>query len=210
MSSHKPFDRREAQCTEPRAVRPERRGVITLLLLLCLPVMLICCAWAVNVAWLVHHRHQMQAVCETSALAGVAQMFENSPIASGHYRLASSPGGANVVRMLTVRQDARTRQHALQFAEMNLVRGPMRLAANWGNEVNGDLVTGWVEDPTMLGAPMEPWNGQSPINSLLVRVESTAERGQALSLWASRMFGFADVDMVVKARATVDQRALIA
>ncbi len=206
MSSHKPINRCEAQRSAPRAARPERRGVITLVLLLCLPVMLICCAWALNVAWLVNHRHQMQAVCETSALAGVAQMFENSPIASGHYRLAGSPGGADVARMLTVRQDVRTRQHALQFAEMNLVRGPMRLAANWENRVNGDMVTGWVEDPTRLGAPMEPWNGQGPINSLLVRAQSTAERGQALSLWASRMFGFADVDMVVEARATVDQR----
>ena len=55
---------------------------------------------------------------------------------------------------------------------------------------------------------MEPWNGQGPINSLLVRAQSTANRSQALSLWASRMFGFADVDMIVEARATVDQHVV--
>ncbi|MFV2070412.1 MAG: hypothetical protein ACC645_25890, partial [Pirellulales bacterium] len=170
---------------------------------------LVCCAYAVNVGWMVYHRHQIQAVCETSALAGVAQMFENSPIASGYYRPAGLPGAANVVHTLRVRQDARTRQHALRFAEMNTVDGRgMRLGANWSNRFDGDLVTGWVEYPTMLGAPMEPWNGQGPINSLLVRALCIASRGQALSLWASSMFGFADVDMIVEARASVDQRVV--
>ncbi len=198
------IDHQQSERHTARTARQERRGVVSIVLVVGLTTVLAAVALAVNAAWLVYHRNQIRSVCEASALAGVGQMFDQSPIASGLHGRHTSP---DALAVLTGRQDARAREQAVRFGALNVVaRRPMRLDANWDNNTDGDLVTGWVDDPTALGAPLLRWQGRGPLNSMVVQTGLAKSKSLALSLWAAGMFSFEPVEMTVSARATVDQR----
>jgi len=154
-------------------------------------------ALALNSASLSTHRVQLQAACEAAALAGAAELMD-----PGHLYADGSSGYPSAAQRV-----ARARERAARFAAHNGVAGkPLLLAANETNDVHGDLLVGWVEDPTSLDSPLVPWTGTGPVNSLRVQATRSHLRGNPVAMWFGRILGASDTDIVATARATVDQR----
>jgi hypothetical protein len=108
---------------------------------------------------------------------------------------------------IDVDQRTAARQRAQFFAAQNAVGGrPLIVDENPSNHPRGDIVLGWVEEPSQLGSPFLVGRDTDAVNSVLVRAARTRQWGNPLTLWFGRLVGVADVDLTGSARATVDQR----
>jgi hypothetical protein len=151
---------------------------------------------------------QMQTGCESAALAGAPELMDRTPLYPAGLRYWLETGGeVGPEPAIAIPQLELARQGAQSFAAWNTVGGrPFAIDPNTANDAAGDVVVGWVADPTTLGDVLLPWQGTGPINSLLVRARRTDERGNPITLWVGRLLGLPTVDLTTSARATVDQR----
>ncbi|HUT09538.1 MAG TPA: pilus assembly protein TadG-related protein [Thermoguttaceae bacterium] len=197
-----------------RARRRPREGSSSLVLVFALGTVFALIALALNSASVSNHRVQLQAACEAAALAGAAELMDPGHlyIDPGHLYIdveqhGSTSGDPASDHLSAAQRIAGARQRAIRFAAHNGVAGkPLLLAANETNDAGGDLVVGWVEDPTSLDSQWVPWTGTGPVNSLRVQAARSHLRGNPVTLWFGRILGVSDTDVVSSARATVDQR----
>jgi len=181
--------------------------VSSLVLVFALGTVLALVGLALNSASVSNHRVQLQAACEAAALAGAAELMDPGHLYVNTESNGSISGDPASDLPSIDRCVDRARQRAIRFAAQNGVAGkPLLLAANGTNDPHGDLVVGWVEDPTSLDSEFMPWTGTGPVNSLRVQAARSHLRGNPLARWFGRILGASDTDVVASARATVDQR----
>jgi hypothetical protein len=177
------------------------------MLLFAMPVLFGFAALAIDLAMVQYARQELQIGVDAAALAGAAALMEAAPPPSW-----ADGGRREVIRgesnfMARQRQVAAARDEATRYAARNpVLYRPISLATNRRNFRDGDVNIGWVEDPRDLACEMTPPNGAGPVNSVSVRGAQTRHRGNPVSLWFGRAVGFAHMDVLAAARATVDQR----
>ncbi len=184
-----------------------RAGALTVWVLVALGMLLPLVALALDLAWIWHHHLRLQAASEAGALAGAAELMDPSHLYPG--------GEPNQMPELTVASYVvplaarieHARERALHFAGLNgMIGEPLVLDTADSGGQDRDLVVGWVEDPTSLGNPMDPWTGTGPVNSMWVRAARSPSRGNPITLWFAGTLGIGSPDVAAAARATVDQR----
>jgi hypothetical protein len=175
------------------------------LVLISLAVIVALAALVLDLNRAAYHHRQLQSGSEAAALAAAAQLFAGGPLdeleapAAGSFQTGADADVARRIRLAG--------EEARLFAEQNMADGrPILLHPNPANRPNGDIVMGWVDQPTRLCPPMEVWDGYGEANSVLVRARNTEAGGNPLTLWLGRMLGVPTVDVVGSARATVDQQ----
>lgn len=167
----------------------QRRGGVTMGLLVVLTVVLGFVALAWNVASLRHTHNRLQAACESAALAGAAQLVD------------PSRGGDRSHAVLNARQAA------LAIATFHRGGGkPLLLVDNPRNLATGDVVIGSLADPALAMTPFTPWNGSGDVNTIRVRAERSQLRGNAVGVWFGQMLGALSTDVSGYAQASIDRR----
>jgi len=190
----------------PRRLRRSfrrRRGITVVGGLICAVALIGLTALALDISQLAYRHEQIQAACDSSCLAGTALLMDRSVLFPDLNRSATAEN-LHLIRDAQIDEARRAAQH---FAAENRVLGePLRLKANVENRPDGDMVVGWVEEPTALGAKMADWQEFGPVNSMVVQVIENERRGNPVALWIARAIGAGAVDSEVRARATVMQQ----
>ncbi len=181
-----------------------RRGALTVAVLVTWTLLIALGALVLDVAMVSYQHLQLQAACDAAALAGAAELMSRDPTFVDPWLRSS---GDETVAADDLRAHTfAARQAARYFATQNHVGGePVTLDENAGNAADGDIVIGWVDDPTSARA-FGPWNGVGPCNSVRVHVSRTRARGNPITLWIGRQLGITGIDMAVSSQATVDTR----
>lgn len=172
--------------------RTDRRGLSAGILLVAMTLIVAVVGLAFNVARLSLAERQLRGGCEAAALAGAAELLDEHVLMGTEYPADDALAARYVAQLYAARNGIDQRPVVLDF--------------NPANDPRGDLVVGWVDNPSDLRSPLRPWTGAGPINCLEVTAPAIRARGTALPLWAGRMLGLAEADVVVRARATLDPR----
>lgn len=199
---------RKAPSRIPRHTRRRpRSGLSSVLLLLLLGTLLALTALVLDLARLSHQHLEMEVTAEAAALAGAVELMDPMPLGSRRHAIGVGFSGSASHGHLVSERVARAKEQALAFAARNVsVPGPLVLDANGKNAADGDVVAGWVEEPTRLGCELTVRTGKGPVNSLLVRAERSHNRHLPMTLWFGQLVGLHHADLVATVRATVDQR----
>ena len=146
-------------------------------------------ALALNLAWLISHKVQLQHACQAAVLAGAAQLLD--PAAG------TTPPTPDVAA--EARVAAATNQAQIFFA-------PNSSAILQTSGDSPDVIAGWCQDPTFPSATVVPWTGAGPVNALSVRGMRRRSNGQAVVMWFGHLFGTGSAEPAAAATASMDQR----
>lgn len=174
--------------------RPARRGLITGVLLLFMVVLIAVIGLALELGLVYHAQIQLQNAADAAALAGAAQLLDDSVL---------RPGAT-----LDMTEEVQAAQlAAISFAHSNIAASQeVTLAPNIENEAEGDICAGWLLSPGTYQSEFLPWNGVGPCNTLRVRAHRTSQRSNPVPLRIAPLVGIATADVIAEAQATVDQR----
>ena len=207
-----------------RSNRPPRAGLAALLLVLSLAVLAGFAALAIDLGLVKYVHQQLRTACEAAALAGAAELMDRNVLFPNRSRgrvctgideldadRDNSPALAAISAAVcddgVQAQVERAGQIARRFAALNYVNGqPLLLDPDQPDDRAGNVVAGWVEDPSDCKAAFTPWHQDGAVNSLLVRAQLAARRGNAVGLWLAKLLGMPTADVGASARASVDQR----
>lgn len=179
--------------TRPRHVgrHRARRGVVTLLLLAALALLVALVGLTVNWARLSAAHTQTQAASEAAALAAAAELLDE------HHLWGASDLSDDMLH---------ARHVAAYFAHQYDVEGhEVRLGANLQNLPDGDIVMGYVPDPDDFRSGFHAWDGQGPVNSVMVRCGRTRWTGDPISVAFGKMLGVPHADVATVAIASLEQ-----
>jgi Flp pilus assembly protein TadG len=160
---------------------PRRRGNVTVLTALLLVFIMACVAFAVDLGYIALVHAQLQNAADSAALAGASQLTDPA-LLGGTPNLTTAQASAS----------ANARAQAQAFAADNYGGGvPLTLNANRGNAPGGDIVVGYMENPSRLTSPFTPIAVGSPSfpNAVQVTVHRDAVRNGSLSLFFARALG---------------------
>jgi len=165
-----------------------------------------CAALALDLGLLGSYHRELQAGADAASLAGGAELMDDAVLYPHLRRLERYERPRPADRRDLARFE-RVRKAAAHHAAQNRAMGrPIKLDLNGKNDPRGDLVIGWVADPTDLESPLVPVQKAGRANSLAVQISKTRERGNPVSLLVADGLGMKGVDLNVLARATIDQR----
>jgi hypothetical protein len=177
--------------------RLPRRGSVSTIVLIAMPVLFLALALALNVARLASARTELHASADAAALAGVQALVDD--------------------RMLLHRREImldlinQARGEARLYALLNPALGrPVVLAPNLHNDCDGDIVLGTLHKPgdeKFFAADVDNKDNQylHLINTVRVTARRTRERHNQVKLVAGPLLRSAAVDVVIRATATLDR-----
>jgi Flp pilus assembly protein TadG len=155
----------------------DRRGATMVLTAVLMTVLLGFVALAVDMVAITVARHQTGIAADAGALAGANALADDR-------RIAPNQDLAEIF--------ATARARATTFTMANEVLGDTPvLVANASNSGDGDIVLGYISDPTNPSSPfLNDIMYTSRYNSVRVRAARTAERGGLVPAYFSRVMGF--------------------
>jgi Flp pilus assembly protein TadG len=153
-------------------------------------------ALAVDLGWIMAVDTQMQSAADSAALAGAAKLLDQSYLQGN-----VADGTASNTAMSNARTAAQT------FAHKNSAGGlALTLDANTSNTSTGDIVCGFLADPSNQSQAMTvttPGVGPYP-NSVQVTVHRDNTRNGSLGLFFAPVLGVRTFDLQAKATATYE------
>jgi Flp pilus assembly protein TadG len=164
---------------------PRRRGVIAVLLALMLIFVLGLAAFAIDTGYLYMNYAQLQTCADSGALAGGQSLMNDNMVkATPNY---------------TTGQNA-ARAAAVQYAALNRAGTSFpTVDSNSSNDSNGDVVLGYMADPTNPSAQLDTSN-PALYNAVRVRVQKSSSKNGLVPAFFSRVWG--NQGEAVAARAT--------
>lgn len=184
-----------------------RKGISTPVLLVTISIALLLTVAAIDLAQLSHQRHQMQIGADAAALAATAKLHDRRWLYLGPDVAGQSVG--EQLMMIQPWQDPQlveAQGEAIRFAAFNQVADrQIVLEENVSNDPQGDMMYGFVADPTheqINGTP----SADGGFNSMMVRASRRKAAGDLPLLWMARQVGMANLEMKVVSQAVLDQR----
>lgn len=151
-------------------------------------------ALTLNVGHVYHTRDQLQLACEAAALAGAAELIDESTI----YGVDDQTGD-----QLAARFAAQT------IASRHTIAGqPLALDVNVNNMADGDITLGYTPQPGATYQPLFPHDSRGKCNSIEVHARRHQARGNPVALWFGGLFGSPTANVACSARACIDQRVI--
>jgi hypothetical protein len=148
-------------------------------------------ALAIDSARLYTARNELQVAADAAALAGAGALTDESRL----------KGTAYLDAVLSA-----ARGEVADYAERNEVLGEgPTVSLNAGNAAGGDLVLGYLADPTDRVTPLD-LSQPSQFNSVHIEVRRDAALNGSIALTFARIFGLSSVDMAGRATAMVPDR----
>ncbi|MBI3469117.1 MAG: hypothetical protein HY000_39435 [Planctomycetes bacterium] len=162
-----------------------RGGAVVVLVALLLVVFMVMVASAIDLGMVTLARTELQASADAAALAGAWELLDED-------RLKGTPNLTTEI--------AAARQKAVDYAALNNVmgHGPV-VDPNTPNDPNGDVVVGYLNDPSDQSESMSFAN-PTTYNSVQVDVRRSTVRNGPVSLFFGQVFGMSSV--AVEASAT--------
>jgi len=171
----------------PRLPQHARRGGVVIYVSVSLAVLLGMTAMAVDLGILRIARAELQTTSDGSALAGAVVLLNDERL--------KSPEALNTVI-------GRTRSAVADVVGRNPVLNlPMTVDLNSGNAPNGDIVIGYLADPSDPNCPLR-FDNPALFNSVQVRVRKDAERNGVIATGFARIFGIQSMTSGARATAT--------
>jgi hypothetical protein len=141
----------------------------------------------VDVGMLYRARAEAQASADAAAMAGAWRLLDNDKL----------KGTANMTAEIA---DART--VAAQFAALNvIVNQSPSLDANTSNDANGDIMVGYLSDPTNSAEALSTANA-SLFNTVRVHVRRDPQHNSPIDLYFAGVFGRLTANISAEAYAT--------
>ena len=199
----------------PQSGGRARRGLSTLTLLIVAAILLLCCGVALDTALIGYKEQQLDVALEAAARAGAAQLLCPLPLAEADFdQAARVTTAADAFRRDAANRTDLTssprrvwaaRQQAVKFAALNVeTRNPVKLDLNPSNDVHGDIVIGWIDDPGDPRSRFQPSHRRC--NTVKVQIDRTRVGGNPLATWFASRFGLGGVDRSLTMIAHLDQR----
>jgi Flp pilus assembly protein TadG len=173
--------------TRRRVNRPQRRGAVTVLIAILLVPMMAMVAFAIDIAWIVQSRSDLQAAADAAALAGAEQLMGGFV----QYSLPSQTNPSGVIS--TAETTAKT--YAKNFASYNTAGGVSSLALN-----DSDIEFGFT-DASNTYTPAPTYSGYPNTVKVTLRLDSQANG--PLKLFFARLFGVNSSSLQATAAATI-------
>lgn len=164
-----------------------RRGVVIILTAIMLSFLMGFVAFAIDLGVLCLARAEAQNAADSAALAGAWELLDRG-------ELQNSPN------MFSEIDAART--EAVNYAALNAVRYTSPVVdLNSSNNTDGDIVVGYLSDPTDLGESLSFFDVDE-FNTVQVRVQRTAVRNGQVPLFFAAIWGINSADVIAEATAT--------
>jgi Flp pilus assembly protein TadG len=165
-----------------------RAGAVVPLTALMLVFLLGMVAFAVDLGYIAVVQKEMQNAADASAMAGVSQLLDRNA-------LKGSPNLSQAV--------ANARTLAQSFSGKNTAGGvSLALSANDANDGLGDIVCGYINNPSNLSDPL--LTDASTYNSVQTRVRRNSNKNGSLGLFFGSILGRSSVDLKAGATATYE------
>ncbi len=187
-----------------RQLNAQRSGHVVILFAVLLLPMLVCIAMAVDMGYLMVVRTQLQAACDSAALAGAAELYQR-PVALETLEYTISPDGR------------RPRELSRQYVRLNAAGGhrsaaagsdPLDVNLNLDNHPDGDIVLGRILNPGDHTEQLVP--DMDRPNSVQVRIPlKSGHLNGPVSLFFAKALGIHASDLQATAVATVDYPVLL-
>jgi len=159
-----------------RATSCDRRGFIAVLTALLMVMMLAMLAFAIDIGYLQVARTQLQHAADAAALAAVGELIDDEAPAAGLTNLSDDIVAA--------------RSRAVQFAAANTVcNNAPALDPNTSNSTSGNVVIGYLANPSDQSASMTFTNLNQTANAVQVTVYKSSSQNGEVGLFFSRIFG---------------------
>jgi Flp pilus assembly protein TadG len=173
--------------TRRRVNRPQRRGAVTVLVAFLLVPSTGMVAFAIDIAWIVQSRSDLQSAADAAALAGAEQLM------SGFVQY-SLPGQTNQSGVISTTETT-AKTYAKNFAGYNTAGGVSSLALNDGDIEFGftDASNTYTPAPTYTGFP----------NTVKVTMRLDSQANGALKLFFAPLFGVNSTSLQATAAATI-------
>ena len=170
-----------------RAFISRRRGVVTVLVALLTIPFLGMVAFAVDIAWIVQSRSDLQNAADSAALAGAEQLMNG-------FVLYSLPGQTQQSTIVTTSETS-AKTYAKNFAGYNTAGGVQSLALNDADIQFGftDAQNNFTAAPTYTGFP----------NTVKVTVRLDSQANGQLKLFFAPIFGLSSTSVTATAAATI-------
>src|SRR4051812_40194981 len=153
-----------------------RRGFIAVLTALLLVMMLGLLAFAIDIGYLQVARTQLQHAADAAALAAVGELVDDEAPTTGSTDLSDEMVAA--------------RNRAVQFAAANSVCNTApALDPNTSNSTSGNVVIGYLANPSDQSQAMSFSNLNQRANAVQVTVFKSASQNGEVSLFFGRIFG---------------------
>lgn len=166
----------------------DRRGSILVLTAIMMIAMMGLLAVAVDIGYLQTARTQLQQSADAAALAAAAELIDNEAL-GGNRGLTDEIQSA--------------RDYARQFASLNRVcTTAPDVNANDGNDPGGDVVVGYLADPSDRTQQMN-YDNPNRYNAVQVRVRRTASQNGEVPFYFARAFGLNSIATQCSATAAM-------
>ncbi len=151
-----------------------RHGSILLLTALLLVFMVALLAFAIDVGYLEVAKVQLQQSADAAALAAAEELVDTNAVT----------GVVNMSAPIT-----RARNAAVQYAGLNTVCNSAPVVnSNTGNGTSGDIVIGYLSDPSNRALAMD-FSNQDVFNAVQVRVQRTSAENGEVGLFFAHLLG---------------------
>lgn len=170
-----------------RTARPRRRGTVAVLVALLAVPFLGMVAFAVDVAWIVQSKSDLQNAADSAALAGAEQLMSGFVL----YKL---PGQTQQSTIMTASETAAS-TYAKNFASYNTAGGVSSLALN-----DADIQFGFTD---ALGTFSPAPTYSSFPNTVKVTMRLDSQANGALTLFFAPIFGINSTNVNASAAATI-------
>jgi Flp pilus assembly protein TadG len=180
-----------------RAPRGSRRGSVLPLTAILVVFLFALVALAVDLGWIMAVDTQMQSAADAAALAGTAKLLDPSALAG-----TANTGPACDTAMANARLAAQSFAHQNSAGNVALT-----LDANTSNASGGDIVCGYLANPSDQSAtmiPTTPGVGPDYPNSVQVTVHRDATRNGSLALFFAPVLGIRTFDLQATSTATYE------
>jgi len=145
-------------------------------------------AFAVDLGYIAVVQKEMQNAADAAALAGTSQILDRG-------LLKGSPNQSAAT--------SNARDAAQQYSLANKGGGvSLALSRNDSNDAGGDIVCGYIADPSNLSATLD--TSATKYNSVRVRVRRNAQKNGSLSLFFGPVLGRNSQDLLATSTATYE------
>src|SRR4051812_20853524 len=175
---------------EPAVTRSPavRAGAVVPMVALLIVFLLAMVAFAVDIGYIAVVQKEMQNAADAAALAGTSQILDRG-------LLRGSPNQSSAT--------SNARDQAQQFSAANKGGNvSLTLSRNDSNDAGGDIVCGYITDPTNLNATLD--TSASRYNSVRVRVRRNAQKNGSLGLFFGPVLGRSTQDLFATSTATYE------
>ncbi len=164
-----------------------RRGATFALVVVSIVMLLGMASLTIDVGMLYRARAEAQAAADAAALAGAWRLLDQD-------RLTGSGDMTEEIAL--------ARQTAVEFAARNAIinQGPA-VDQNGGNAVDGDVVIGYLDDPTDPGETLA-FGDPTAFNTVQVRVRRDSGRNGPVPLFFAGILGIPSAEVTAEAYAT--------